>query len=78
MTGLGVSIFSKPLAVLLGVAVVVVQALERMGVYLVPYGRLQRYFRGVDWRRVLGREKMWFKIGFGVMFGLSGGFGLHL
>jgi hypothetical protein len=71
LAGLGVSIFSKPLAVLLGLMVVGVQTAESYGIHLVPYGMIGRYFRNVDVRSAV-QDNAAFKISFGLMFALAG------
>lgn len=70
VTGLGVSLFSKPLALLIGIVVVGVQTAERYGIRLVPYGRLQKFVKGVDLRSAV-QDNVGFKLSFGVMFALS-------
>lgn len=71
VAGLGISLFSKPLAVLLGLLVIGVQTAESYGVHLVPYGRLQRYFTNIDLRSAV-QDNVAFKLSFGAMFALSG------
>lgn len=70
VAGLGISIFSKPLALLLGLAVVAIQTAESYGIHLVPYGMLQRYAKSVDLRSAV-QDNAAFKISFGLMFALS-------
>lgn len=70
LAGLGVSVFSKPLALLIGIVVVGVQTAESYGIRLVPYGRLQRYFGKIDLRSAV-QDNVGFKLSFGAMFALS-------
>lgn len=72
IAGLGISVFSKPLAVLFGLLIVGVQTLESYGLHIVPRKRLQRLFSdGVDIRGLV-QDNVAFKISFGLMFALSG------
>lgn len=71
LAGLGVSVFSKSLAVVLGLLVVGVQTAESYGIHLVPYKRIQRYVRGVDVRSAL-QDNVAFKVSFGLIFALTG------
>ncbi|KAF2841487.1 hypothetical protein M501DRAFT_970023 [Patellaria atrata CBS 101060] len=68
--GLGVSLFSKPLALLIGLLVFGVQALESRGIHLIPYGRLQRYFTSINLRSAI-QDNVAFKLSFGATFALS-------
>ncbi|TKA78588.1 hypothetical protein B0A55_03870 [Friedmanniomyces simplex] len=68
--GLGISLFSKPLALLIGLLVVGVQTAEYYGIHLVPYGRLQSYVKGVDLRSAV-QDNVAFKLSFGTLFALS-------
>ncbi|KAF2766757.1 hypothetical protein EJ03DRAFT_167907 [Teratosphaeria nubilosa] len=70
IAGLGVSVFSKPLALLIGLLVVGVQTAESYGIHLVPYKRLRGYVKGVDLRSAV-QDNIAFKISFGAMFALS-------
>lgn len=70
IAGLGVSVFSKPLALLIGLLVIGVQMAESYGVRLVPYKYLQGYVKNVDLRSAF-QDNAAFKISFGVMFALS-------
>lgn len=71
IAGLGVSTFSKTLAILLGLLVVGVQAAESYGIHLIPYRRLQGYAKNVDLRSAV-QDNVAFKISFGTMFALTG------
>lgn len=70
--GAAVSIFSKPLAVVIGLAIVVIQALEGRGIHVVPYHWIQRRLRGVTVDGMM-RENVPFKLCFGVAFALAAG-----
>lgn len=70
MAGLGLSIFSKPLAVLLGLLIVGVQTAESYGIHLIPYRYLQGYAKSIDVRSAV-QDNAAFKISFGMMFALS-------
>lgn len=65
------SIFSKPLAILLGILIVGVQAAERYGIHVVPYNSIQRYFKGIDIKTSL-QQNVPLKISFGILFALTG------
>jgi uncharacterized membrane protein (Fun14 family) len=70
VAGLGLSIFSKPLVVLIGLLIAGVQTMESYGIHLVPYRRLQGYVKNVDLQSAV-QDNMAFKISFGLMFALS-------
>lgn len=70
VAGLGISVFSKSLALLIGLLVVGVQTAESYGIHLIPYQRLQGYVKGVDLRSAV-QDNVAFKISFGTMFALS-------
>lgn len=70
VAGLGISIFSKPLALLLGLLIVGVQTAESYGIHLVPYQWIQGYAKSVDLRSAV-QDNAAFKISFGMMFALS-------
>ena len=70
IAGLGISVFSKPLTLLIGLLIVGVQTAESYGIHVVPYKRLQSYFKSVDMRSAV-QDNMAFKICFGAMFALS-------
>ncbi|KAI5208528.1 hypothetical protein E4T39_01364 [Aureobasidium subglaciale] len=70
--GMAVSLFSKPLALLIGLLIVGVQFAEsQLGVSLVPYGRMQRYFTSIDLRSAM-QDNVAFKLAFGATFALTG------
>lgn len=71
LAGIGVSLFSKPLAFLLGLLIVGVQTAESYGIHLIPYKRMQRYVTGIDMRSAV-QDNVAFKVSFGMMFALSG------
>lgn len=69
--GLAVSVFSKPLALLIGLLVVGVQVVEsKLGMQVVPYQRLQRVFGNVDVKSAL-RDNIALKVSFGITFALA-------
>ncbi|KZF19190.1 hypothetical protein L228DRAFT_271443 [Xylona heveae TC161] len=70
LCGVAVSVFSKTLALVFGLAVVIVQAAASGGVHLIPYRRLQRYVQRVDIRSVL-YDNIIFKLSFGTTFALA-------
>ncbi|KXT01882.1 hypothetical protein AC578_2157 [Pseudocercospora eumusae] len=70
VSGLAVSFFSKPLALLLGLLVVGVQTAESYGIHLIPYKTIQGYAKNVNVRSVV-QDNFAFKISFGLMFALS-------
>ena len=70
VAGLGVSVFSKTLVVLIGLLIAGVQTAESWGLHLVPYRRLQGYVKGVDLRSAV-QDNVAFKVSFGLMFALS-------
>ena len=67
VAGLGLSIFSKPLAVLLGLFIVGLQTAESYGIHLIPYRQLQKYATSIDLRSAV-QDNAAFKISFGMMF----------
>lgn len=71
LSGLAVSVFSKPLALLIGLLVFGVQALERSGIHVVPYGWLRRYYNETDLRSAV-MDNVAFKLSFGATFALAG------
>jgi len=71
LSGLTVSLFSKPLALLLGLLVLGIQGLEYQGIHIVPYGRLQRWFTNTDVKSAL-RDNVALKVSFGTAFALAG------
>jgi hypothetical protein len=99
--GMAVSLFSKPLTLLIGLLIVGVQvcfvfsyspplnnlsltllsqlliltskqfAESQLGVSLLPYGRLQRYFTNINLRSAM-QDNVAFKLAFGATFALTG------
>jgi uncharacterized membrane protein (Fun14 family) len=73
-TGLGsgiiISFFSKPLALLIGLLVLGAQYLEMRGIHLIPYGRIQGYVKSVDVTGLV-RDNVAFKLSFGVTCALA-------
>ena len=71
-TGLTVSLFSKPLALLLGLAFLGLHTAEKqLNMRIIPYDGIQKYFKGVDLRGAV-QDNAAMKVSFGVMFALSG------
>lgn len=70
MAGLGLSIFSKPLVILLGLFIAGVQTAESYGIHLIPYRQMQGYFKSIDLRSAV-QDNAAFKISFGMMFALA-------
>jgi len=68
--GLTVSVFSKPLALLIGLVIAGLYSLEMSGIHVIPYQRLQRYFKEYDIRAVL-LDNMPFKLSFGITCSLA-------
>ncbi|KAJ8611365.1 hypothetical protein MRB53_038035 [Persea americana] len=69
--GILVGVFSKPLALLIGILVLGAQGLESwMGVRVLPYERLGKMARGINVRSVL-EDDVAFKVSFGSMFVLA-------
>ncbi|KAF2652127.1 hypothetical protein K491DRAFT_695861 [Lophiostoma macrostomum CBS 122681] len=68
--GLGVSVFSKPLAILFGLGVVIVQLLETRGIHIVPYSYLQRRFSQTNISSLVQSNPA-FKFTFGTTFALA-------
>ena len=72
LSGLTISLFSKPLALLLGLAFMGLHTAEKqLGISIIPYNSLQKYVKGVDLRSVV-QDNAALKVSFGVMFALSG------
>ncbi|KAI4846428.1 hypothetical protein E4T44_05067 [Aureobasidium sp. EXF-8845] len=70
--GMAISLFSKPLTLLIGLLIVGVQFAEsQLGISLIPYGRLQRYFTSIDLRSAM-QDNVAFKLAFGATFALTG------
>ncbi|KAK3202244.1 hypothetical protein GRF29_161g607985 [Pseudopithomyces chartarum] len=70
LAGLGVSVFSKPLAILIGLGIVCVQFLENRGIHLIPYSFLQRRFKEANVRSLV-QDNVAFKLSFGATFALA-------
>ncbi|KAF9733913.1 hypothetical protein PMIN03_009818 [Paraphaeosphaeria minitans] len=70
LAGLGVSVFSKPLAILIGLGVICVQLLESRGIHLVPYSFLQRRLKETNVRSMI-QDNAAFKLSFGATFALA-------
>ncbi|KAF2263832.1 hypothetical protein CC78DRAFT_580948 [Lojkania enalia] len=70
LCGLGVSVFSKPLALLIGLGIACVQFLESRGIHVVPYSYLQRLFKRTNVRTSI-QDNVSFKLSFGLTFALA-------
>jgi len=68
--GLAVSVFSRSLALLIGLLVVGVQWAASYGINVLPYGKLQRYVTSIDLRSAV-QDNVAFKISFGTTFALA-------
>ncbi|KAK4992033.1 hypothetical protein LTR50_001429 [Elasticomyces elasticus] len=68
--GLAVSTFSKPLALLIGLLIFGVQALESRGISIIPYQGFQRYVKSIDLRSAV-QDNVAFKLSFGATFALA-------
>ncbi|KAI9807312.1 MAG: hypothetical protein M1833_000055 [Piccolia ochrophora] len=68
--GVAVSVFSKPLALLIGLAVCAVQFAASRGYNIVPYKRIQKYTSGINVRSAL-EDNVAFKLSFGAVFALA-------
>ena len=69
--GLLVSVFSKPLAIVLGLLVLGVHALESRGLGIIPYRRFGRWLGNTHPQEVARGKGPWI-VCFGVTFGLAG------
>ena len=68
--GLGISIFSKSLVLLIGLGIVGIQTAESYGIRLIPYNTIRKYVSDVDLRSAV-QDNAAFKMSFGMMFALS-------
>ncbi|KAF1915475.1 hypothetical protein BDU57DRAFT_518463 [Ampelomyces quisqualis] len=68
--GLGISVFSKPLAILIGLGIFVLQAIESRGIHVIPYSFLQRRFKQTNVKSLV-RDNVAFKLSFGLTFALA-------
>ncbi|KZM19517.1 hypothetical protein ST47_g9341 [Ascochyta rabiei] len=68
--GLGISVFSKPLAILIGLGVVLLQFIESRGIHIIPYSYLQRRFKATNVRSLM-QDNVAFKLSFGLTFALA-------
>lgn len=72
VAGLALSLFSKPLTLLLGLGFLGVHTAEkRLGVSLIPYETLQKYVKGVNLRSAV-QDDAALKVSFAVMVALTG------
>ncbi|KAF2024880.1 hypothetical protein EK21DRAFT_77726 [Setomelanomma holmii] len=70
LCGLGISVFSKPLAILIGLGIFVLQFIESRGIHVIPYSFLQRRFKQTNVRSLV-RDNVAFKLSFGLTFALA-------
>ncbi|KAH9860202.1 hypothetical protein IAQ61_011986, partial [Plenodomus lingam] len=68
--GLGISVFSKPLAILIGLGIFVLQFVESRGIHIIPYSYLQRRFQSANVKSIV-RDNVAFKLSFGLTFALA-------
>ncbi|KAJ8111583.1 hypothetical protein OPT61_g5856 [Boeremia exigua] len=68
--GLGISVFSKPLAILLGLGIFALQFIESRGIHVIPYSYLQRRFKSTNVRSLV-QDNVAFKLSFGLTFALA-------
>lgn len=68
--GVALSVFSKPLTLLIGILMLGVQYLESRGLHVVPWQRMQRYASGINIRTAL-QDNVAFKLSFSAMFTLA-------
>ncbi|KAI8940893.1 hypothetical protein NX059_002153 [Plenodomus lindquistii] len=68
--GLGISVFSKPLAILIGLGIFVLQFVESRGIHIIPYSWFQRRFRSANVKSIV-RDNVAFKLSFGLTFALA-------
>ncbi|KAF2811138.1 uncharacterized protein BDZ99DRAFT_462413 [Mytilinidion resinicola] len=68
--GLAISVFSKPLALIIGLLVFGVQFIESRGIHIIPYERIQRNFKTTNVRSLI-QDNVAFKLSFGATFALA-------
>ncbi|EDU40524.1 hypothetical protein PtrSN002B_004872 [Pyrenophora tritici-repentis] len=68
--GLGISIFSKPLAVLIGLGIFTLQFIESRGIHVIPYSFLERRVKSMNVRSLV-RDNVAFKLSFGLTFAMA-------
>ncbi|KAF2847225.1 hypothetical protein T440DRAFT_471137 [Plenodomus tracheiphilus IPT5] len=68
--GLGISVFSKPLAILIGLGVLLLQFVESRGIHIIPYSYFQRRFQSANVKSIV-RDNVAFKLSFGLTFALA-------
>ncbi|KAF1981281.1 hypothetical protein K402DRAFT_398647 [Aulographum hederae CBS 113979] len=68
--GVAISVFSKPLALIIGIMVFGLQFAESRGIHLVPTTRLQSYFKDINVRSAV-QDNAAFKLSFGLTFALA-------
>jgi len=68
--GLAVSIFSRSLALLIGLLVIGVQWVSSYDIDILPYAKLRRYVTSMDIQSAM-HENVGFKLSFGTTFALA-------
>ncbi|KAJ9643059.1 hypothetical protein H2201_004863 [Coniosporium apollinis] len=68
--GVAVSVFSKPLALIIGLLVFGLQAVESSGLHIIPYNSMQRYVKSINLRSAV-LDNVAFKLSFGATFALA-------
>lgn len=68
--GLGISVFSKPLAILIGLGIFAVQFIESRGIHIIPYSFLQRRLKSMNVRSLV-QDNVAFKLSFGLTFAMA-------
>jgi len=68
--GLGISVFSRPLAILIGLGIFFLQFIESRGIHIIPYSYFQRRFRSTNVKSLV-RDNVAFKLSFGLTFALA-------
>ncbi|EOA89394.1 uncharacterized protein SETTUDRAFT_37907 [Exserohilum turcica Et28A] len=78
--GIGLSVFSRPLAILIGLGIFAVQTIRSMlrkgkfiesrGIHIIPYAFLQRRIKSVNIQSLV-RDNVAFKLSFGLTFAMA-------
>ncbi|USP75788.1 hypothetical protein yc1106_03062 [Curvularia clavata] len=68
--GLGISVFSKPLAILIGLGIFALQFIESRGIHVIPYSFLQRRLKSMNVRSLV-QDNVAFKLSFGLTFAMA-------
>lgn len=69
--GLAVGVFSKPLAVILGLLLFGLQFVESRGIHVIPYSSLQSHIKSINLRSLV-QDNVAFKLSLGITFALAG------